>query len=82
MVPSNKRTKQNKLESDSGNEAAEFPRFIVTESLDEVYLAKFSAFLIEKVISTQATPKTVKKTRNSNLLVEVDSHRQAESILK
>ena len=35
-------------------------------------LAKFSPFLIEKVISTIASLKTVKKTRNGNLLVEVD----------
>ena len=37
---------------------------------------------MEKVISTRASPKTVKKTRNGNLLVEVDSRRQAENILK
>ena len=36
----------------------------------------------KKVISTRATPKTVKKIRNVNVLVEVDSRRQAESILK
>ena len=58
------------------------PRFIVIESLEEVCLAKFSPFLIEKVISTRASPKTVKKTRNGNLLVEVDSRRQAENRLK
>ena len=52
------------------------------ESLEEVCLAKFSPFLIEKVISTRASPKTVKKTRNGNLLVEVDNRRQAENILK
>ena len=61
---------------------ADFPRFIVIESLDEVYLAKFSPLLIEKVISTTATLKSFKKTRNDNLSVEVDSWRQAESILK
>ena len=77
-----KNPKQNLLESDSENEAAVFPRFIVIESLEEVCLAKFSPFLIEKVISTRASPKTVKKTRNGNLLVEVDSRRQAENILK
>ena len=36
----------------------------------------------EKVISTRATPKTVKKTRNGNLLVEVDNWKWAERILK
>ena len=82
MVSSNKKTKRNLSESDSENEAADFPRFIVIESLEEVCLAKFSPFLIEKMISTRASPKTVKKTRNGNLLVEVDSRRQAENILK
>ena len=35
----------------------------------------------KKVIFTRASPKTVKKTRNGNLLVEVDNRRQAENIL-
>ena len=80
MASLNKKTKRNPSESDSENEAADFPRFIVIKSLEEVCLAKFSPFLIEKVISTRASPKTVKKTRNGNLLVEVDSRRQAENI--
>ena len=75
-----KKTKRNLSESDSENEASDFPRFIVIESLEEVGLAKFSPFLIEKVISTKASLKTVKKTRNGNLLVEVDNRRQAENI--
>ena len=70
----NKKTKQNLSESDLENEAADFPRFIVIESL-EVCLAKFSPLLIEKVVSARASSKTVKKTRNGNLLVEVDSQR-------
>ena len=78
MASANKKSKLNL--SDSENEAADFPRFIVIESLEEICLAKFSPFLIEKVISTRTTLKTVKKTRNSNLLVEVDSQRQAENI--
>ena len=82
MASSNKKTKLNLSESDSENEAADFPRFIVIESLKEVCLAKFSLFLIEKVISTRASPKNVKKTRNGNLLIEVDRRRQAENILK
>ena len=82
MVSSNKKTKRNLSELDSENEAADFTRFIVIESLEEVCLAKFSPFLIEKVTSTRASPKTVKKTRNGNLLVEVDSWRQAENINK
>ena len=82
MASSNKKSKRNLSESDSENEAADFPKFIVIEPLKEVCLAKFLPFLIEKVISTRASPKTVKKTRNGNLLVEVDSRRQAENILK
>ena len=73
-----KKSKRNLSESDLENEAADFPRFIVIESLEEVCLAKFSPFLIEKVISTRACPKTVKKTRNGNLLVEVDSRKTLE----
>ena len=80
MASSNKKSKQNHSESDSENEVADFPRFIVIEFLEEVCLARFSPFLIEKVISTRASLKTVKKTRNGNLLVEVDSWRQAENI--
>ena len=74
MASSNKKkTKRNLSELDSENEAADFPRFIVIESLEGVRLAKFSPFLIEKVISIRATPKSVKKPRNGNLLVGVDS---------
>ena len=82
MASSNKKSKRNLSEPDSKNEAADFPRFFVIESLEEVCQAKFSPFLIEKVIATRASPKTVKKTRNGNLLVEVDSRRQTENILK
>ena len=80
MASSNKKSIRNLLESNSENEVADFPRFIVIESLEEVYLAKFSPSLIEKVISTRVSPKAVKKTRNGNLLVEVDSRRQAENL--
>ena len=82
MASSNKKSKWNLSESDSENEAADFSRFIVIESLEEVCLAKFSLFLVEKVISTRASPKTVKKTRNGNLLVKVDSRRLAANISK
>ena len=77
-----KKSKRNLSESDSENEATDFLRFIVIESLEEICLAKFSPFLIEKVISAMASLKTVKKTSNGNLLVEVDRRRQTENILK
>ena len=77
-----KKTNQNLSESDSENEVVDFPRFIVIESLEEVSLAKFLPFLKEKVISAWATLKNVKKTRSSNLLVEVESWRLVESLSK
>ena len=81
MESSNKKkNKWNLSQSDSKNESADFPWFIVIESLEKVCLAKFSPFFIEKVISTRATLKTVKKTKNGNFLVEVDSQRQVENI--
>ena len=51
------KSKQNLSELDSENEATDFSRFIVIESL-EVCLTKFSPFLLAKVLSTKATPKT------------------------
>ena len=41
-----------------------------------------NSFFNEKVISTRATQRNVKKTWNGNLFVEVDSQRNAENILK
>ena len=79
MASSNKKTKRNQTRRMKQQTS---PRFIVIESLEEVCLVKFSPFLIEKVISTRASLKTVKKTRNGNLLVEVDNRSQAENILK
>ena len=67
LASSNKKIKQNLSESDSENEAAVFPRFIVIESLKEVCLAKFFLFLKEKVISTRATPKKLKENQERKL---------------
>ena len=76
-----KQTKINQNESDSENEAANFFRFVAMVSLEEVYLAKFSPFFIAKVISTRAASKNLRKIRNGNLLVKVDTWRQAENIV-
>ena len=57
MASSTKKTKRNLSESDSENEAADFPRFIVIESLKKVCLAKFAPLFIEKVISSRAAPR-------------------------
>ena len=81
VVFKQKEKKRNLLEQNE-NEGADFPRFIVIESLEEVCLVKFFPFLIEKVILRRATHQNVMKTRNGNLLVEVNSWRQAENILK
>ena len=79
MVPSNK--KQNETcQNHSENEAADFFRFIVIKSLEEACLYKFSLFLIEKVIKIRANPKNISKTRNGNLIVEVDCQRPTENI--
>ena len=67
---SNKKAKQNP--ADLENKAAEFPQFIILESLEETYQTKLSSFLIENVISSRATSQIIKKTRNNNLLVEVN----------
>ena len=82
MASSNKKNKGNLSESDSENEEADLPKLIVIESLEEVCLAKFLPFLIEKVISTRATLKTVKKTSNGNLFIEEDSRQLTEMIFK
>ena len=82
MVYSTKKQKnpRNPSELNSENEAADFSRFIVIESLEVVCLAKFSPFLIENVKQTRATLQNVRKTRNGNLLIEVDNRNQAENI--
>ena len=56
MVFSNK----NLSKSASENKAANFARFIVIESLEDVYLAKFSPSLIGKVITMRTIPQNVK----------------------
>ena len=69
MASSNKKkTKRNLSKSDSEDEAADFPRFIVIESSEDVYLAKFFPFLIEKVIVLRATlPKQSKENSKRKL---------------
>ena len=78
MASSNKESKRNLSESD-WEWGSRLPKFII-ESLKEVCLAKISPFLIEKVISTRGSQKTIKKTKYANLFVEVDSRRRIENI--
>ena len=69
-MASSKKKKQKKknetCQNQTENEAADFPRFIVIEFL-VVCQAKFSFFHIEKIISTRATPKTIKKNQERKL---------------
>ena len=75
-------TKRILSKSDLENVTSDFPGFIIIESLEEICQAKFFSFQIEKVIYLRVTPRNVKKTRNGNLLEEVNSQRQVENILK
>ena len=69
--------------SDSESETeSDFPRFIIIESLQDKKLDQLSPFLIEKIISSRSNPKTVKKLQTGNLLVEVESKKHTENLLK
>lgn len=48
-------------DSDRGKTKNSFPRFIGLKSLEETPLTKLSPIVIEKVLSLQISPKTVKK---------------------
>ena len=75
--------KSKKYLSDSNSETeSDFPRFIIIESLQETKFDQLSPFLIEKIIFSRSRPKTVKKLQTGNLLVEVESKKHAENLLK
>ena len=57
MASVNKKNKRNLSDSDTENEAADVPRLIFIVSLEEVFLAIFSPFLIEKIILAWVTQK-------------------------
>ena len=50
--------------------------------MDETPLNKLPPFLIEKVISNRANPKSVKKIRNGNLLIEITEKKHTDNVLK
>ena len=81
----NKRLR-NDSDTDTGTESQQlsFPRFLVIESIEpDKQISKLSPFVIEKQIESLAgIPKTVKKLRNGNLLVEVDKPQHAKNLLK
>ena len=81
MAYSFKKFKRYLSDSDSETES-DFPRFIIIESLQDVKLDQLSPFLIKKIISSRSNPKTVKKLQIGNLLVEVESKKHAENLLK
>ena len=57
------------------------PRFIIIES-SSFLITNLSLFIIEKVISVNFTPITVKKLKNWTLLVEVEKKKHANLLLK
>ena len=63
-------------------------RMMLQNSQDSLYLnhwkrpAKLSPFLIEKITSSKVILWSVKKTRNSNFLKEMDHQKHAENIFK
>ena len=80
---SNKTFKPNLNESDSlDNETeAPFSTFIIIES-NSAPITNLSHIIIEKVISTNIKPITVKKLKNQTLLVEVEKRKHADFLLK
>ena len=78
--------------SDSGSETQQptsptllnVPRFLVVKSQEEKRtMADLSPFVIEKCIqSIVGHPKTIKKLKSGDLLLEVDRQQQVENLLK
>ena len=60
------------------------PRFLVVKSQEEKRtMTHLSAFVIEKCIqSIVGNPKTIKKLKSGDLLLEVDRRQQVENLLK
>ena len=81
MASSFKKFKRYLSDSDSETEN-DFHRFIIIESLKDTKLDQLSPFLIEKIISSRSNSKTVKKLRTGNRLVEVESKKHADNLLK
>lgn len=59
-------------ENEEEKRSKTFTRRIVLESLENSLFTNFSPFIIQKIISTHLTPKTVKKLRNGTILIEVE----------
>ena len=80
----NKRTRK-ELDNEQADveSTGSFPRFLTIESLKpDNPLSKMSSFVIEKVlVSVAGSPKSVKKLRNGNFLVEVEKPRHLKNLL-
>ena len=60
-----------------------FPRFLVIEAADSTKPIPSHPIAVSKSISIYVTkPKDVKKMRSGALLVEVESHKQAQNLMK
>ena len=85
MASKNKPAKRLHIESsdsESEKKTNNFPRFIVLESLENTQLSKISPFIIQKIISANFQPKTVKSLRDGKLLIEVTQEKHANFLLK
>ena len=50
-----------------------FPKFIILESIEDTPLTRLSPFIIQKIISTNISPKTVKHLRNGTIMIETEN---------
>ena len=86
----NYKRSRNQLDSESSddehspNMTQVFPRFLIVESTDETRkMSSLSPFVIEKQIESLAgIPKSVKKLKSGNLLIEVEKPQHARNLLK
>ena len=67
---------------DNNSDQNLFPIFIVLESMEDTPITKLSPFIIEKTLSSQTKPKSVKKLINNILLVEVPKKTFSDLLLK
>ena len=54
-----------------------FPSYIVLESGEDKPITQLSPFIIEKFLSANVAPKSVKATHNNTLIVEVKNKKYA-----
>ena len=91
MATSNQNLKRSRNMYDSDSEhdiqsqgTQPFPRFLIVESTDpDKRIATLSPFVIEKQIESIAgVPKSVKKLKTGNLLIEVEKPQHAKNLTK